>query len=160
MLYPRSQHSFGGLVALRLAIEHPELIRNAVLIEPVFFTAALQDAPALMQEYDHEAQPYRDTLAAGDYRTAARLFNRMWTSEDSPRWPELLEKTRYAMVRGIHLITPVEGVMFEDSLGLLNPGVLDRASMPILLLRGSKTHPTISAINDGLTAACQIRWTR
>ena len=143
-------HSFGGVVALRLAVEYPELIRSAVLIEPVFFAVALQDAPSLMQEHGHEAQPYRDALATGDYSMAARLFNRMWSSKDSPRWPDLSEKTRNAMVRAIHLITPVEAVMFEDTLGLLNPGVLDRASMPILLLRGSKTHPTISVINDGL----------
>ena len=143
-------HSFGGMVALRLAAEFPELIRSAVLIEPVFFAVALQDAPSLMQEHGCEAQPYRDALAAGDYRTAARLFNRMWASLDSPRWPELSEKTRDAMERAIHLTTPVEGVLFEDRLGLLNPGVLESASMPILLLRGSKTHPTISTINDGL----------
>lgn len=33
-------HSFGATVALRLALERPELVRSLVLVEPVLFAAA------------------------------------------------------------------------------------------------------------------------
>ncbi|MFY2825673.1 alpha/beta fold hydrolase [Ruegeria sp. MALMAid1280] len=143
-------HSFGGMIALRLAVEHPELIRSAVLIEPVFFAVAKQDAPDLMAKHDHEAQPYTDALAAGDMALAARLFNRMWSTDDSPRWPDLPERTRAAMVRGVHVVPAVEDVLFQDQKGLLSPGVLDRAAMPVLILSGSRTHPVMPVIAQGL----------
>jgi lipase len=40
-------HSFGGTVALRLAVERPDLVRSLVLIEPVFVAALLADRPDL-----------------------------------------------------------------------------------------------------------------
>ncbi|WP_170429710.1 alpha/beta fold hydrolase [Ruegeria arenilitoris] len=154
-------HSFGGMIALRLATEYPDLIRSAVLIEPVFFAVAKQDAPELVAKHDHEAQPYTDALVAGDMALAARLFNRMWSTDDSPRWPDLPERTRAAMVRGVHVVPAVEDVLFQDQKGLLNPGVLDRATMPILILSGSKTHPVMPAIGQGLqrrlpNASCAV----
>nr|WP_254443302.1 alpha/beta hydrolase [Ruegeria arenilitoris] len=154
-------HSFGGMIALRLATEYPDLIRSAVLIEPVFFAIAKQDAPELVEKHDHEAQPYTDALVAGDMALAARLFNRMWSTDDSPRWPDLPERTRAAMVRGVHVVPAVEDVLFQDQKGLLNPGVLDRATMPILILSGSKTHSVMPAIGQGLqrrltNASCAV----
>lgn len=154
-------HSFGGMVALRLAIEHPELIRSAVLIEPVFFAVAKQDAPELVAKHDHEAKPYTDALAVGDMALAARLFNRMWSTDDSPRWPDLPERTRAAMMRGVHVVPAVEDVLFQDQKGLLNPGVLDSATMPVLILSGSRTHPVMLAIGQGLrqrlpNASCAV----
>ncbi|WP_170545691.1 alpha/beta fold hydrolase [Ruegeria arenilitoris] len=154
-------HSFGGMIALRLAAEHPDLIRSAVLIEPVFFAVAKQDAPELLAKHDHEAQPYTDALAAGDMVLAARLFNRMWSTDDSPRWPDLPERTRAAMVRGVHVVPAVEGVLFQDQKGLLSPDVLGLAAMPVLILSGSKTHPVMPAIGQGLqrrlpNASCAV----
>ncbi|WP_037308542.1 alpha/beta fold hydrolase [Ruegeria halocynthiae] len=143
-------HSFGAMIALRLAVDRPELIRSAVLIEPVFFAIARQDAPDLVAQHDHAAQPYTDALSAGDMELAARLFNRMWSTDDSPRWPDLPERTRAAMVRGVHAVPAVEEAVVRDQKGLLNPGVLDRAIMPVLILSGSKTRPVMPAIGQGL----------
>lgn len=120
-------HSFGATVALRLAVTHPQLIRSVTLFEPVF-----------------------EALERGDDAQAARVFNRMWGTEDSPRWPELPESTRAAMTRSIHVIPAADEMLYRDRAGLLRPGVLDRATMPVLLVRGSLTHPVIGAINDGL----------
>ena len=33
-------HSFGGTVALRIALERPDLVRSLTLVEPVIFAAA------------------------------------------------------------------------------------------------------------------------
>lgn len=143
-------HSFGATVALRLAVERPELVRSAVLIEPVFFAVAQLDAPDLVAAHGRAAQPYQEALEAGDAALAARLFNRMWSTEDSPRWPQLPESTRAAMIRGVHVVPMVDNALFADRAGLLKPGAMDRARMPIKLLRGTLTHPVIGAINDGL----------
>lgn len=143
-------HSFGATVALRLAVEHPELVRSVTLFEPVFFAVAVQDAPELVRDHAKDAEPYMAAFRAGDEALAARLFNRMWSTEDSPCWPDLPESTRAAMVRGFHVVPTVDEALFNDRAGLLGPGMLDRAEMPVLLLRGGLTHPVIGAINDGL----------
>lgn len=144
-------HSFGAMVALRLAIEHPELVRSAVLIEPVFFAVAKQDAPDLFESHEADSRPYKAALAAGDAPLAARLFNRMWgTSENSPRWPDLPDRTRAAMIRGVGVVAAAEGPLFRDSTGLLRSHSMDRASMPVILVRGAASHPIMAAVNAGL----------
>ncbi|MGV6804254.1 MAG: alpha/beta fold hydrolase [Ruegeria sp.] len=144
-------HSFGAMVALRLAILHPELVRSAVLIEPVFFAVARQDAPEISANHDADSQPYKTALAEGDTSRAARLFNRMWgTSDGSPRWPDLPERTRASMIRGMDVVGAVEGPLFQDSVGMLAPHAMVQASMPILLLRGAESHPIMMVVNSGL----------
>nr|WP_217360867.1 alpha/beta hydrolase [Ruegeria sp. HKCCA5426] len=143
-------HSFGAMVALRLALEYPDRVRSAVLIEPVFFAVAAQDAPDVLARHDREAQPYADALAAGDMQLAARLFNRMWSADVSPRWTEMQEKTRAAMIRGVPVVPAVKEAVFDDQKGFLKPGVLDRATVPILILSGTKSNPVMPVIGQGL----------
>ena len=38
-------HSFGATVAMRLAMEHPEMVRSVTMIEPVYFAPAIADHP-------------------------------------------------------------------------------------------------------------------
>ncbi len=143
-------HSFGGTVALRLAVEHPDLVRSLTMIEPVFFAVAARDDPAMLTTHNADAAPFIEALQAGDDALAARLFNRMWSTEDSPHWPQLPEATRAAMTRSIHVVPACSPAVIDDRPGLLKPGVLDRVTMPVLLLRGDRTHPIMAVVNDGL----------
>lgn len=142
-------HSFGATIALRLAVAHPEKVRSLTMIEPVYFAVALQDAPALVKDHNARAAPFTKALADGDDALGARLFNRMW-SEGGPKWAALPDSTRAAMVRSIHVVPAQHDALFHDRPGMLKPGILDRVTAPVLLLRGSKSHPAIAAINDGL----------
>jgi len=92
-------HSFGGTMALRLAVEHPELVRSLTMIEPVFFAVAAVDDPAMLERHNADAAPFIEALQAGDDALGARLFNRMWSTEHSPRWPQMPEAMRAAMIR-------------------------------------------------------------
>ncbi|WP_164658319.1 alpha/beta fold hydrolase [Tropicibacter sp. Alg240-R139] len=143
-------HSFGATVALRVAVERPDLVRSLTLIEPVFFAVALQDAPDIVAEHNRIAQPYQEAMQSGDWPLAARLFNRMWSTDDSPRWLQLPKVTREAMIRGIPVVPACDASLFDDRAGLLGPGVLGGLSLPVLLLRGSRTQPVIGGINDSL----------
>ena len=42
-------HSFGGAIALRLALRKPELVRSIVLFEPILLAVAVADAPDLAE---------------------------------------------------------------------------------------------------------------
>ena len=145
-------HSFGATIALRLATEYPDKVRSLTMIEPVFFAVALQDAPEAQADHDRVAAGFSAAMATGDEALAARLFNRMWSTEAAPRWPDLPEQTRAAMIRAIHVIPACHTSLYDDAPGLLAPGVLDRITCPSLLLRGSLTHPVIGVVNEGLAA--------
>lgn len=140
-------HSFGATVALQMAVQQPDLVRSLTLIEPVFFVA-VQDAEVL-RDLEVQNRPFLEALKAGDAALAARLFNRMWSS-GAPRWPDLPETTRAAMVRAIQIVPACDQPIFNDRAGLLAPGGTDCLTMPLLLLRGSDTNPVIAAVNDGL----------
>ncbi|WP_050928271.1 alpha/beta fold hydrolase [Aestuariivita boseongensis] len=143
-------HSFGATIALRLAAERPDLVRSLTLIEPVFFAVAALDAPEALEKHNADAQPFFDLYAAGDITQAARLFNRMWADPTSPRWPDLPEATRAAMVRAIHVVVASDAAIFHDRMGLLKPGGMSQLTAPTRLMRGSNTHEVIGVINDGL----------
>lgn len=143
-------HSFGAVVALHLALSRPELVRSAVLIEPVFLAVAGLDAPELLRQHEEESAPFRAAMETGDRALAARLFNRMWSSDHSPRWPDLSERTRAAMIRGIHVVPSTEGALFRDTGQMLRPERMARAAMPIHVLSGAQTHPIIPVIAEGL----------
>jgi pimeloyl-ACP methyl ester carboxylesterase len=137
-------HSFGGVTALRLAIEHPELVRSLTMIEPVFFCAARQTAAEAVTSHNAAAKPFFDALLAGNREDGARLFNRMW-SADAPRWAVLPEQVRAAMTRAVHVVPDTHDFLFEDTANLM--ARLDHASMPAMLVRGATSPEIIAATN-------------
>lgn len=142
-------HSFGATIALRLAVEHPEKVRSLTLIEPVLLAVAQRDAPDLMVEHDRIMAPFIAAMEAGDEALGARLFNRMWGGA-GPRWPDMPDKTRTAMIRSVHVLPATNAAVYGDRAGMLVPGVLDRVTMPTLLLRGAESDPIIGVVNGGL----------
>ncbi len=140
-------HSFGGVLALRLALEHPDLVRSVTMIEPVFFHIAQQDAAGSVADHEAKATPFYQAMASGDRETGARLFNRMW-SEDSPAWDSLPERHRAAMVRAVHVVPDTVDFIFNDCEAMAPR--LGSAAMPALLIRGETGHPVIAATNAGI----------
>ncbi|WP_436397995.1 alpha/beta fold hydrolase [Roseobacter sp. S98] len=140
-------HSFGATVALRLAIEHPDQVRSLTLVEPVFF-AALPEAEPELADHLAEAAPYIAALNERDYALAARLFNRLWG--DGTRWPDIPETARQYMSDRMYLVPGQSPAIFDDNAGLMRPGVLERASMPVLLMRGDQSPEITRHINAAL----------
>ncbi|MFD1195562.1 alpha/beta fold hydrolase [Seohaeicola saemankumensis] len=141
-------HSFGGTVALRLAVERPDLVRSLVLVEPVFFSVAMADRPDLKVGQEPNMALYRAALAAGDRDAAAEAFASLWG--DGRGWEQLPESQRQAMAARIHLIEAGHPAIYGDCAGMLSGGKLERIACPVLLIRGSDSPVAISVINDGL----------
>ncbi len=142
-------HSFGAVLAMRLAIEHPELVKSATLFEPVFFCIAKADAPESVAEHDAMAAPFYEAFALGDMELAARRFNRMW-SPSGPPWDRLPDQLRAAMSRAIPVVPETEDFLFGDSAGLI-PRLKD-IEAPVLLMQGESSPAIIKATNQGLAA--------
>jgi len=141
-------HSFGATVAMRIAIERPELVRSLTMIEPVYFAAASQDDPSQMAEYNAENTAFEAALATGDKEQATRLFNRVWG--DGTKWDDIPAPTRAYMVDRIDFIPISSPFLGQDSAGLLTPGMFERAAMPALLIEGSASPKAAHAIGDSL----------
>jgi len=143
-------HSFGATVALRLAIERPDLVRALILVEPVFFAVAYMDDPDIKPRHAEGLRPYTDALAAGDLEQAARHFTSTWG--DGRGWDRLPEAARADMAKRIHLVNAASPMLNDDSAGMLKPGVLGRVTAPALLLEGGESPEYVDVINRGLAA--------
>ncbi len=139
-------HSFGATVALRLALERPDLIRTLTLVEPVLFVIA-RGTPA----FDAFVGDYTDVerRMAGDREGAAALFHRGWGSGAFDRLPE--PQRRY-MIERLPLVGAQNDVLLHDVPGLTAPGRLEGFRPPVLLVEGAESPPVVAAIHDALAA--------
>ncbi|HEX9858260.1 MAG TPA: alpha/beta fold hydrolase, partial [Paracoccaceae bacterium] len=71
-------HSFGGTVALRMALERPDLVRSLTLVEPVLFAAARAAGAPEYADFHAAHAEFAGVVRAGDRATAARMFHGIW----------------------------------------------------------------------------------
>lgn len=143
-------HSFGATVALRLAVERPELVRSLVLIEPVFFAVVLQNNPQMQALHGHLFTGMDDAMGRGDLHGAARAFTGIWG--DGTKWEDMPCAQRDLLAGQMHLIEAGEAALHDDPGGLLHEGVLEALEQPVLLIEGSASPRIIPAIHEGLAA--------
>jgi len=139
-------HSFGATVALRLAVERPDLVARLTLIEPVFFAAA-----AGTPEHAAHARDFAlfvAALQAGDRDTAARVFHGLWGAGD---WDALKPRSRDEAVARIDLVVAGAAAIEQDAAGILPR--LAGVQMPVTLVRGAMSPPVIGAVQAALAGA-------
>jgi len=136
-------HSFGATVALRLALESPEMVQTLTLIEPVFFAAA-KGTPDYLQ-HETEFQPFVDAMQSGDSEHAARVFIRLWGA--GATWDDLSAENRAYITARIDLIVAGSPAINDDNSAMLAKGRLETLSCPVLLMQGEKSPAVIDAIN-------------
>ena len=128
-------HSYGGATAVRLMLQNRELVRTAVLIEPIL-TPLLQLAgeDQLFREYFDMAQAFLGNVAAGKPDEAWRIFldyrngRGTWQALPEPS-KERFRATTESTVAGFrsNLSNPTS---LED---------LEQLSLPTLVMCGEKT---------------------
>ena len=143
-------HSFGATVALRLAVERPDLVRSLVLIEPVFFAVAIADHPDIWAALEANSVEFTAAMEADDHLRAAEEFTRVWG--DGTPWVQVPEAQKALLADQMYLIEAGAGALHQDLGGMLAPGVLQGMSAPTLLIEGSASPPVIAAIGEGLCA--------
>jgi pimeloyl-ACP methyl ester carboxylesterase len=134
-------HSFGAASMLRHALHHPDTVKGLVLIEPVYFLAA-RDEPEFVP-YQASEQALRDAVRDGDLAQAAQHF--LALNPGSPRLEDLPEPVQAMMAAQMRLVVATTAGLFEDSGGLMAPGLMAGFDKPVLLLRGSDTAPIFHA---------------
>ena len=137
-------HSFGAVVALRLALERPELVRTLTLIEPTIFAAAWHAGAPEAAAHVDALRPLEAALKAGDRAAAARFFLADWGAGSG--WDALPAAQRAYVADRIHLILQAEPSLWHDTGKLLAPGRLEALARPVLLVEGGCSPPIIGAI--------------
>lgn len=140
-------HSFGGTVALRVALENPGLVRSLVLVEPVLFAAA-RETPAYAEM--SRSQVDLPALIARDREEAAARFHAEWGGGEA--LSDLPERQRRYIIDRIHLIPAANPALVEDNAHMLRPGGLEGLDLPVLLVEGAESPAIVGAIHDALAA--------
>ena len=138
-------HSLGATVALRLAVERPDLVSRLTLIEPVFFAVATREPeyPAHLARF----APFQAARLRGDWVGAARAFTAVWGAAG---WDGLSQTAQAGFARRIHLIAAATPATEDDTAGLLRPGRIDGIDVPVTLIRGENSPPIIRAVHRAL----------
>lgn len=141
-------HSFGGTVALRLALEAPQLVRRLILVEPVIFAAARGSAawPGFLARHD----PVERLMAAGDAEGALASFLAEWGAGDEIA--ALAPPLHDYMRARIPLVLAINDTLVEDRAGLVTPGRLEALDRPVQLVEGAGSPAIMAAIMDSLSA--------
>lgn len=141
-------HSFGAVVALRLAIESPELVRSLILFEPVLFAAARSAGSPEFAAHIARTAPVEKATMAGDKHKAARIFHGIWGVGE--RFEDMAEARQAYIADRIHLIKAQNGTLVDDAAGLLGFTRLESVAAPALLIEGARSPGVIDAINTEL----------
>jgi lipase len=140
-------HSSGGTVALRMAMEMPDLVRSLVLIEPVLFAAARAAGDAAFGVHQAAFAPFEAAIAAGDAAAATAFFHGYWSGTDFASLPDRLQAY---MTARVNLISAQLDVMMQDAAGLLGHMRLESLGIPVLLMEGATSPPVMAAIQAEL----------
>lgn len=139
-------HSFGGTIALRLAVERPDLVRRVVLFEPVYF-AAVKDQP-IFDQHRRALTPFADAIDRKDFALAAKLFTRHWGG--GVDWDDMRQEQREVLTTQIQMVPQQDAAIFADTPGVFVPGRLEALNTPVLLMHGEQAHPIMPAINHAI----------
>ena len=139
-------HSYGGYVALRIAVDQPEMVRSLTLIEPVFFAAAQHSDPSLSKAYKRKAGAFLGAIAVGDLVAAARAFTGIWG--DGSAWESLKPDAMDYITQRMPLVAAGEASLVQDNGKVWER--LGQIDVPCLLIEGEKALPVIAAIQGAL----------
>lgn len=141
-------HSFGATVAMRIALEFPELVKSLILFEPVFF-GCLQDAKNPMyEEWSVREKPYTDLVERGDFEGASKAFMELWGT--GAKWENLPSSQRSYIKDRIHLIAASSRSIITPGKNRMRLSDYEKVAKPVYLLEGENSPPVISEVQKTL----------
>ena len=142
-------HSYGGAVAMQIALRHPKWVKSLALYEPVVFGMIQRLAPAdvALREIEAVAMGARERVARGELADAAALFVDYWGGAGAWR---SLDAAQQAVVMSRMVAVPNH---FEATFAATwGRETLSRLTMPTLLMRGAQTRASSRRVAELLGA--------
>jgi pimeloyl-ACP methyl ester carboxylesterase len=143
-------HSYGGAVALRVALYHPELVASVAVYEPVALQllAGFVRSDRCAAEVSEVAHAIARDLNGGAMERAARRFVDFWSGDGA--WSTLAPDRRAAFARRMPAIRAHFASLMGDALTLAD---YRRVAAPVLYLTGRKTRASTRRIGELLRRA-------
>lgn len=143
-------HSYGGAVALKLALTHPARVRSLTVYEPVVFRMLFDFSlsHAASQSVLTTAASMRACLARGEREEAARQFVDFWSGAGA--WDAMPPARQQAVAARMPAVMLHFDALFFDSMRLSHLATL---TMPGLVLTGARTIPATRCIGELLRHA-------
>ena len=143
-------HSYGGAIALRVAIRHPEAVRSVTAYEPVPFRLVRDFDPRSPEvaELEGVARKLRAWLRAGSPMAAAEHFVDYWSGQGA--WQRCAADRRAAIAARMETVAQHFTALMEDSCRLQDYRTL---GMPALLLFGQERRAPMRRIEELLRQA-------
>jgi pimeloyl-ACP methyl ester carboxylesterase len=141
-------YSYGGVLALHLALANPLRVHSLTLIEPVFFSALKYAGD--WTSYFHFCRvrdEFMSTLAQGDREAAMNRFIDFWMGDDA--WTRLSADARVNMLKAADKI-----VLDWQASFAADPGraCLSALAVRTMLVRGSDSPRPMCSLVDALHA--------
>jgi len=142
--------SSGGLIALDLALRHPDVVAGEVLHEPSLFTCLSQDF--VQQQFAELNSVLEQALARGGPRAALEMLHRAWAGDDDVEAlnPALRE-------RWLSNADLMFGYEFPDMLlGFQpEPAAIAALNVTVKVMRASESMPINAAAAEWLASQLQ-----
>lgn len=140
-------HSFGAIVALRLALDDPGAVASLILIEPVLLALLAETDPAAFAAERHAAAETDAAMDAGDWSLAADLFLARWGAGG-----DIAAGQSAAMRARMPLVAATRRATSRPATAAVRLNDLARITCPVLLVGGAASPPVIAAVLDALAA--------
>lgn len=138
-------HSYGGVLALKLALKYPSRVASVAVFEPVWLRLLIdfnrRDRAAL--SITRAAQSIRDWHARGQPMRAAEIFVDFWSGAGA--WNAMPLGAQTAIARRVPAVLGHFGALFADTTPRTS---LARLEMPVLYATGTKTKQAARRIGE------------
>lgn len=135
--------SAGLQIALRLACEHPDLVRGVAGHEPGFFSLIADDPSfrPMLDQVDRVSQAVIDFIASGDFESAAEHFVETALGPDA--WGQMPLEARQILVENAPVFVDA---MKDPECFLFDPTWVKGFARPALLTTGDHSAPFLGPV--------------
>jgi pimeloyl-ACP methyl ester carboxylesterase len=144
-------HSYGGAVALEMALRWPDRVKTLTLFEPVRFALLLadRDHEAIGQAIISVGRRIGWHALSGRLEEAAAVFVDYWSGPGV--WAALSDMRRRAVAERMHKVRAEFGALFAD---VVPAKAYSRLEMPVRLITGSASPLPARKVVDLIARQC------
>jgi pimeloyl-ACP methyl ester carboxylesterase len=143
--------SFGGCIALRLAVARPELVLGVIIHEPPLYRLLVDDPSMteVLQDLKKRHGEVARKIASGDHRGAAKLFMES-VSRGPGAWSQIAPARQQALIDNAPTFLDEEN---DPEAYTIELSSLKQLRKPVLLTKGDQSQPMFAPVVSVLEAS-------